>query len=213
VLGAITRITGRPPEDVADEAGVRGLVTSSVADAASSNAWWYALLVSVPILVYVTNNLLRVLAGIHRLAWGLPARGPRPSFPVTLAFLGVMLAFFLVTGLAARVRNATSVGGLAATLAAAAIFAVGWLGLSLVLQHRDAPWKALLPGAALFAVGAELLHLFFAYVLLRLAAGKQDTYGDLGVAAALLFGLYLTGRLIVATAVLNSTLWDRRTGS
>jgi hypothetical protein len=39
---------------------------------------------------------------------------------------------------------------------------------------------------------------------------KQDIYGVLGVAAALLFSLYLAGRLIVATAVLDATLWERR---
>jgi hypothetical protein len=31
-----------------------------------------------------------------------------------------------------------------------------------------------------------------------------------GSAAALLFSLYLAGRLIVATAVLDATLWERR---
>lgn len=47
-----------------------------------------------------------------------------------------------------------------------------------------------------------------------MALGKQGTYGALGIAAALLLGLFLIGRLMVGAAVLNATLWDRsrRTG-
>jgi membrane protein len=213
VLGAVSAATGRPPEDVGEDVGLRGLVTSSVADAASSNAWWYAIVIGVPFLVYVSSGLLRVLAGTHRLAWSLPAGGPRPSLGVTIAFLGTMLAFFLVTGVAAAVRARSPFGGLGTTLAAGLIFGIGWLGLSVAFEHRELPWRALVPGAVLFALGAEALHLFFVYVLARLAAGKEDAYGELGMAAALLFGLYLTGRLIVATAVLNATLWERRGAS
>jgi uncharacterized BrkB/YihY/UPF0761 family membrane protein len=39
---------------------------------------------------------------------------------------------------------------------------------------------------------------------------RQDSYGALGAAAALLFSMYLTGRLIVGAAVLNATIWRRR---
>jgi uncharacterized BrkB/YihY/UPF0761 family membrane protein len=212
VLGAVAAATGRPPEDLATQAGLRGLVTSSVAESASSDAWSYAILIGVPLLVYVSSGLLRVLAGIHRLAWDLPARGPRPSLRVTLAFLGIMLGFFLVTGAAAAVREHSRLGGLATTLATGVICAAGWLGLSLVFEHRNAPWKALLPGAVLFALGEQALLLFYVYVLAGVAQGKEDAYGELGLAAALLFGLYLTGRLVVVTAALNATLWHRRGG-
>ena len=38
----------------------------------------------------------------------------------------------------------------------------------------------------------------------------RDTYGALGLAAALLLGLFIIARLVVAAAVLNATLWERR---
>ena len=41
------------------------------------------------------------------------------------------------------------------------------------------------------------------------ALAKEGTYGALGVAAALLVGLFLISRLAVATAVLNATLSER----
>lgn len=50
-----------------------------------------------------------------------------------------------------------------------------------------------------------------AYVLAPYASSKQGTYGSLGIAAALLLGLFLASRLMVAAAVVNATLVARRT--
>ena len=85
-----------------------------------------------------------------------------------------------------------------------------WLLVTMRLPHRDADWKGLLPGALAFGIGIELLQLFTAYVIAPLSLSKQGTYGALGIAAALLFGLYLVARLIVGAAVINVTLWDRQ---
>jgi hypothetical protein len=41
-------------------------------------------------------------------------------------------------------------------------------------------------------------------------AAMSATYGPLGVAIVLLLWLYLSGRVMVASAMLNATLWDRR---
>ena len=56
------------------------------------------------------------------------------------------------------------------------------------------------------------INAFNVYITSRLVGGRADTYRALGVAAALLFSLYLVGRLIVGSAVLDATLDARRTG-
>jgi uncharacterized BrkB/YihY/UPF0761 family membrane protein len=48
-----------------------------------------------------------------------------------------------------------------------------------------------------------------AYFITPYALAKQGTYGALGVAAGLLFGLFLVSRLVVAAAVVNATLSAR----
>ena len=58
-----------------------------------------------------------------------------------------------------------------------------------------------------------MLGLVTDYVIAPHASSKQGTYGALGLAAALLFGLFFITRLIVATAVVNATLWERRRDS
>jgi uncharacterized BrkB/YihY/UPF0761 family membrane protein len=210
VLGGVAAATGRSAESLGEAAGMSGLVTASVANAIEDEASWYALLVGVPILVWVSSGLLRVLAGIHRLAWGVAARGPRPSVRVTIAFTGAVLLCAAVVAFAVGVLDRSGVEGLAGVLLVGAVFAAAWLALTMRLPHPGAAWTALLPGAALFGIGAQALHLFNGYVVAPLVEGKEDIYGVLGIAAALLFSLYLAGRLIVATAVLDATLWERR---
>ena len=55
---------------MADELGLGGFVSRSIEGAAESPNRWYALLIGVPILLWVTRSLLRVLIGAHRLVWG-----------------------------------------------------------------------------------------------------------------------------------------------
>jgi uncharacterized BrkB/YihY/UPF0761 family membrane protein len=86
----------------------------------------------------------------------------------------------------------------------------GWLAVSLRLAHRAAPWTALLPGALLVGTGLLFVNVFNVYVTTRLVEDRADTYGALGIAAALLFSLVLVGRLIVVSAELNASLVERR---
>ena len=55
-----------------------------------------------------------------------------------------------------------------------------------------------------------MLNSFNVYVTTWLVEDRADTYGALGVATALLFSLYLVGRVVVGSAVLNATLDARR---
>jgi uncharacterized BrkB/YihY/UPF0761 family membrane protein len=55
-----------------------------------------------------------------------------------------------------------------------------------------------------------LVSVFNVYVTTRLVAGRADTYGALGVAAALLFSLVLVGRVMILSAEVNALLDERR---
>jgi uncharacterized BrkB/YihY/UPF0761 family membrane protein len=73
-------------------------------------------------------------------------------------------------------------------------------------------WTAFLPGAVVFAVGLEALHLMTVYYLADKLASQSALYGALGLAASLLFFLFLFGRGVVWSAELNAVVWDLRTG-
>ena len=111
---------------------------------------------------------------------------------------------------ASAIRAWSTWPGVLATVAALVPYAALWVLIAVRLPHRAAPWTALLPGALVLAVGLQMLHAVIVYVITPWALAKQGTYGALGVAAALLVGLFLISRLIVASAVVNATLWDRQ---
>ena len=210
-LGFAADAGSESPQETAKSVGLAGLVTSSVASAASGSGRWYALLVGIPLLVYATRSLLRALIGAHRLLWGdARAAAPRPTLVATLRLLALLLSFSVVTALAGAVRAASSAPGVLVTLIAVVPYAGIWLLVSLRLPHRGADWRALLPGALLVGVGVEALHVFAAYFLAPYAIAKEGTYGALGVAAVLLLALFLLSRAAVAAAVLNVTLWERQ---
>jgi uncharacterized BrkB/YihY/UPF0761 family membrane protein len=210
-LGIAADAADETPEEAADSAGLGGLVSNSIGDAASSSGRWYALIIGIPILVYVTRSVLRVLIGAHRLIWAQPrAATAKPTLVATLRLLGLLLLLPIASGIASALRaHSPGIGVLGTVVAILPYAGIWWLVMN-GLPHRDAPWTALIPGALLFGFGMEILHVVLAYFLVPYALAKQGTYGALGVAAALLFGLYLISRLIVAAAVVNATLWERR---
>jgi uncharacterized BrkB/YihY/UPF0761 family membrane protein len=210
-LGVAANASSSSPEQMADSMGLAGFVSSSVAGAANSPARWYALLIGIPILVFTTRSVLRTLIVAHRLVWtDLRAAVPKPRLGVTLQLLAALLGLFVVSA-SATAAKASSVGaGILALLLIPFPYAALWLLISVRLPHRDAPWRALIPGALCFGVGIEVLHAVSTYVIAPQASSKHGTYGALGVAAALLLALYLISRLAVATAVVNATLWRRR---
>jgi len=133
----------------------------------------------------------------------------KPTIVRSLEFLGLLLCLGVVSAVASGLRSWSTGPGVVATVVAVAPYAGVWLVLALRLPHGDAPWTALVPGAVVYGAGTEIIHGVIAYAITPWALAKQGTYGALGLAAALLVGLFLISRLVVGSAVLNATLWER----
>jgi uncharacterized BrkB/YihY/UPF0761 family membrane protein len=210
-LGFAADAASNSPSETAEALGLQGLISSSIASAAKSPNRWYALLVGVPVLVWATRSMLRVLIGAHRLVWTDDrAAAPKPKLVASLRLLALFLCFAAVSTGAGAVRAWSTGPGALVTLVALVPYAGLWLLVTMRLPHRNAPWRALVPGAVVFALGLEVVHGVVVYVISPWALAKQGTYGALGVASALLVGLFLISRLMVAAAVVNATLWERR---
>jgi membrane protein len=211
-LGFYADASSQSPSTVARSMGVAGIVSNSIADAARGSTRWYALVIGVPVLLYATRTLLRSLIVVHRLVWAhRRSAAPRPTVRMTLETLVLLLSFPVISGLVSAVRAWSSVSGVLASLIVVVPYAGFWLVVSTRLPRRDARWPALLPGAVLFAAGLEGLRFFTVYFLASRLPSLQQSYGPLGIAAALFLGLFVIGRLVVLSAVTNAVLWERRT--
>jgi uncharacterized BrkB/YihY/UPF0761 family membrane protein len=211
-IGVGAAATSDSATSAARSLGLRGVVSHSVAQAAQSSSRWYAILIGVPILIWATRNLLRAVVVVHRLVWGDErTAAQKATLAATGRFLALLLGYFLVRELAVHVESWTGSYSLRTIAGLAGIFG-WWLLVSLRLPHDNARWHALIPGALLMAVGLELVSDLGSYLIATRVNSGESAYGALGIAAGLLFGLYLVARLVVASAVLNATIWERRTG-
>jgi len=208
-LGLYAGTVDKSPAKVAEEAGLHGLIAAQVASAASGRSRWIVFLVMIPAVLYAVVALYRATAKVHALVWHGSGRGVRLTPRGVGVYMGALVLQLVAVEIVGWIRRVDQVGGLAALLVYLVLAGGGWFLVSTQLPHRDAPWPTLLPGALLFGVGALLINVFNVYITTRLVEGRANTYGALGVAAALLFSLVLVGRLMVVSAELNASLDDR----
>jgi uncharacterized BrkB/YihY/UPF0761 family membrane protein len=194
------------------------LVVASVAAVArtSDRGRLVALIVGGVATLLAAGGVVEVLRWVHVLAWRVTL--PRERHNARLV-LGLIAGVALTSGASAafeRARAATSGLGneltvlLTTAAAQVVLLAVLWFALSWALPRPAVPWTALIPGALLFAGGFLAYNLAVTLYFAPRAARASAVYGSLGVALVLLVSLFLFGRLAVAAAELNATLWERR---
>ena len=214
LVGILRGLDESSPATVGEELGMSSYVIHSVETAAeqSHKALW--VLVPLALWAIYTGGLgvVKVLRAVHAIAWGQPIERVRRGPAAAAATFGIATGtFLLVAGLQA-LRHRSTVVGLGVTLAGIVPFVLLWLLVSRLLPHHpDAPWHALLPGALLVGTPLWAAQLLSIYYLAHRVDTASELYGSLGVAAAILTWLYLIGRLMVGSAMLNAALWENRT--
>jgi uncharacterized BrkB/YihY/UPF0761 family membrane protein len=191
--------------------GLTSIAANTINDAAhqASHGRWFALILGVIFLYTTSVALVKALHVAHHLVWRTLSvkidRKPR----AVAELLGFAVAILAATSLASVIRQHSPGLGLLAMLAVVVIYAGAWWVYSMRLPHGDASAVELIPGAIVFGLGCQALHLVSVYYLAARVSHASVLYGSLGAAAALLFGLYLLGRLIIGSAVVNAALWER----
>jgi uncharacterized BrkB/YihY/UPF0761 family membrane protein len=212
-LGLLASAVGIEPDVISNSVGLAGVVTKQVAGTSKGSSSWWVALSSFFVLVYATRVLLRAVAIVHSLAWERSAA----SVKVRRRSLGVFAAaligqLVLVSGVGA-VNHQTAIGGIITLVAFVFALAGLWLIVSLEVPHSNACWTDLIPGSLFYAIGFTGLLIFNILILGHLIQSKTSTYGALGTAATLLLAFFIFGRVIVGAAVLNATLYERRSPS
>jgi uncharacterized BrkB/YihY/UPF0761 family membrane protein len=209
-LGLYADAANESPGKVAEQAGLHGLIASQVASTASSNARWIVFVLMVPAVLYALAKLYRAIAIVYALVWHGSGRGTRTT-PKGVGILGVALLVDLgAAEVVGWIRRHDQLGGFSALAVYLVVVGGAWLVTSMHLPHRDVRWPALVPGALVVGAGLLFVNVFNVYVTTRLVEDRANTYGALGIAAALLLSLVLVGRVIVVSAELNAALEDRR---
>ena len=85
-----------------------------------------------------------------------------------------------------------------------------WLSANVFPSAPGTTWRDMLPGAVLFGIGVQVLHIVTVVWIARSLESKSETYGALGAALTILLWAYLLGRLVTAAASLNTVVWGDR---
>ncbi len=194
--------------------GLSGTLVSMMSTVGSNAARgrWITLLVGFGAAVLAIRTLIKSLRIVHNFAWGT-RRKTAANRPIELV-VGVGVVAVVVAYMVASqwVRSHTPGGGFLISFVIGIGAAVVWLLVEILMPRaHDAPWTALVPGAILVGVMTELLHAVTVFYFAGRVARMSQTYGPLGVAIVTLLWLYLLGRMMVSSAVLNAGVWDRRT--
>jgi uncharacterized BrkB/YihY/UPF0761 family membrane protein len=213
-FGLFSSATGDDPRDIAAKAGIAGLLASTIEVSADQSLFsrLVIFLVAVYALFTTARTLLKVLSCVHALAWQMPPpRRMKLTKPALWTIVLVTLALVLVQAIN-WLRDQSFIAGLGAEILFIAVPAGVWLLISMrfFVHAPDAGWRDLLPGAVLVGVGVQVLHFITVYWITHLLESKSETYGAIGAALAILFWAYLLGRILAASAVLNSSAWLQR---
>jgi uncharacterized BrkB/YihY/UPF0761 family membrane protein len=212
-LGFLSRAGDDVTADAKD-VGLTQKLANTIAKAAeqSESARWWLLLTGAFLFLWFSFGLLRALRLVHAAAWHVPLPPLRNAPKALAVVLTAPIVIALVTGSSGWVRaNAPQPIGVLVTLFAGPLLGAAWLWLSSRLPaKRGVPWTAFLPGAVVFAVGIEALHIFTVYFLQTKLSNASELYGVLGLATTALFYLFLIGRGVIWAAELNAVVWDVR---
>jgi len=212
LLGYAATVDRAAAQEAGEATGISKALLASVAESSRLTAGtrWVVGLTALITLLWAATSAARAIRAVHSIAWNGSVGRYRRPLHAGLGLLAVLAACALIFGAATRARAEYGLLGLLVTLASFGGFFAIWLVAERLLPHEDAPWTALVPGAALFAIGVQLVHLVTVLFIAGKVERASETYGSLGVAFTVLFWLYVVSRVIVASAMLNAALWEQR---
>ncbi len=204
------KTAGGMPSSALKQFGIKGVLASTINHSAdfSDPGRTAVLLLGIVGVISGARTTAATLRAIHALAWGMPVARWRRRGSATAVFLGGLVLGFACGGVATRVRAAAGVPlGFGATAVLAVVIALAWLGASWLLPRRDdLGWRALVPGAVTVGVGFAILRLITVNWIGPKLNHDSALYGSMGVSFVVLGWLYVDGRLMVASPLLNASM-------
>jgi membrane protein len=198
-----------------DHLGLKGESAKMLTDAVhtAERSRKAASLVGFLGLLWSGLGLVGALQNAYNAVWQVNDRGMKDKALGLLWLAGAGVLFLLGAAATAALRWLPGVLAPVGILVSLLVGVGLWLWTSRVLPNRTAPWRRLLPGAILGAVGLEILKAVGAFYVPKTVASSSQLYGSLGIVFAVLAWLLLFGRLVVYTAVLNVVRYEEHEGT
>ena len=197
---------------VLDGASVTGTMAAQIRSATdTTRAGGLALMASGFVLsLWAGRSLTRVLAACSAGAWRLTGRATRATLRMAGTVTGLVTLLVVILAFINRVREDFSLP-IATTswVATGAVLCVAWFVVSWSLPRGTTDPGALLPGAALTGLTLTGLQWVMQYYLPGRIERAADLTGSLGITLAALGYLFLIGRVMASSLILNAVVFER----
>jgi len=201
---------------VVDNLGLTGTAATTVTDAvaAAARSRRAASIIGLGGLLWSALGVAAAMKTAVDRAWQAKGGGIRDRAAALVWLVGaglVVFTFLTITGLIVSALPAWA-ASVATLLTAAGYVLLFWWTLHF-LGATDVGWRAHLPGAVLTGVGFEVLTVVGGFIVPRAVASSSALYGSIGVVFAVIAWLFMFGRLIVYSSILNVVLYERQRGT
>ena len=197
---------------MADQAGVTGGLAKQIDDAASTStsaSAWLAV-VALWLTVWAGRTLTKVLAACSAGAWRMGGRQGRATLRMAAAVTTLVFLLIVTAAVMNRIKETQGPAVLTTSwVVAAGVYAAGWFLVSATLPRRTTDPGALLPGAAVVGASLAALQWFMQYYLPAKVSHSTALTGSIGASVATLGYMFLIGRLMASSLILDALLFDR----
>jgi len=201
----------KDPTDLARSSGIVGLAASAIDFSTQASTFARVVTFSIALwaLVSGTRTLIKSLYAVHSLIWGVPLVKPkRITVQALITIVGLTLILVII-----RLVDVIHDNSIGLWLVSMGLLVVVpglvwlWCATNVFPSAVGTAWRDMFPGAVLFGIGVQMLHVLTVVWIARSLESKSETYGALGAALTILLWAYLLGRLVTASASLNTVLW------
>lgn len=202
---------GADLHDVARRAGIAGIAATAIESGADASALarWMTFLLALVALLAGTRSLLKALVLAHALLWDVPPVRIRHLLRAVVGAIAVFIGAVALLWVVHEMRTVSVITGVIG-LALYTLMPTGlwlWCSLALFPRRPGVTWLDVLPGAIVFGLGVEALHLVTVFYVTGAVQSKSAAYGAIGVALTILVWAYLVGLLVTYCASLNVAFW------
>ena len=220
VVGFIAAGNDDLASEVIDKLGLTGAAAETMTDALqkASDSRQVASVLGLVGLAWAGSAVAVALQAGVRLPWQEASEGIKDRLLGMAWLVALAVGFALLVFLSGYLRYlpdwlpaalATPLSIVMSVAIATVVFVWMFWGLG---SHR-VPWRELVPGAVIAAVGFEVLTLVGTVYVPQLIARSSALYGSIGVVFAILAWLALFARLLVYSSTLNAVLFEERNGT
>jgi uncharacterized BrkB/YihY/UPF0761 family membrane protein len=211
-IGFGANVAGESPKSLATGLGVGSFIAKAVTGgSAQSEASRITIFIFAGFAsVLGAHSALKVIRIVHGLVWRVRFPKMQHAWRATGVFLVVIAAALVVSAATAYIERTSRLGAVGGEIILYAVAFAVWLFISWKMPHTEGiPWTALVPGSLLFAGGVVIMRIATIYFFDNYLVHKSETYGAVAGSLVLLLWVYIIGRIVIASVVLNSTLASR----